>query len=226
MSYRVRSGVLAIAFLVAGIGLSVLYWTWDRSYYAAFAREGHLAEQVFHAPGGGDQHINVEVLDGTDDALRAMVLCSCGEPSFPAQVYLSSRELAHLRDVAAIYRVLTPLAALATVVTLLVAGRVSRRTVRRVALGQAGLVAGVGVVAALAFDPAFRLFHEVLFPQGNFLFDPATDNLVLLYPESYWLGVTIRVGATFLLVVLAVAGLASLPIRFAADRAGGRAVPE
>jgi uncharacterized membrane protein len=71
----------------------------------------------------------------------------------------------------------------------------------------------VGVAAALAFEPLFLAFHYVFFPQGNFLFDPATSNLLRLYPESYWYGVTVRIGAGFVAVALTLAGAAHLALR-------------
>ena len=68
----------------------------------------------------------------------------------------------------------------------------------------------IGVIAAFAFEPLFLLFHYVFFPQGNFLFDPATSNLVRLYPDWYWEGITVRVGVSFLAGALALAALAHL----------------
>ena len=62
-------------------------------------------------------------------------------------------------------------------------------------------------------DQAFLLFHEVFFPQGNFLFDPATSNLVRLYPDWYWQGITFRVGLSFVALAAAVAIAASVGLR-------------
>jgi uncharacterized membrane protein len=78
----------------------------------------------------------------------------------------------------------------------------------------AGAVAlALGLIAALAFEQAFLLFHEVFFPQGNFLFDPATSNLVRLYPDWYWQGITFRIGLSFIAVAAAVAVAASAGLR-------------
>ena len=74
-------------------------------------------------------------------------------------------------------------------------------------------LAVVGIVAAFAFEQAFLLFHQVFFPQGNFLFDPATSNLVRLYPDWYWQGITFRIGLSFLAVAAAVAVAASIGLR-------------
>ena len=74
-------------------------------------------------------------------------------------------------------------------------------------------IAAIGIVAALAFEQAFLLFHEVFFPQGNFLFDPATSNLVRLYPDWYWEGITFRIGLSFIAVAATVAFAAALGLR-------------
>ena len=68
------------------------------------------------------------------------------------------------------------------------------------------------IAAAVAFDPLFLLFHEVFFPQGNFLFAPES-NLIRLYPEWYWQGVTAGVGLSFIAVALLVAGAAHTALR-------------
>jgi len=43
-----------------------------------------------------------------------------------------------------------------------------------------------GAFAAVAFGIAFELFHRVLFPGGNWAFDPAQSNLVRMYPLGFW----------------------------------------
>src|SRR5204863_3817291 len=79
------------------------------------------------------------------------------------------------------------------------------RLVRAGALTATGIVAVIALAAAVAFDPLFLLFHEVFFPQGNFLFGP-DSNLIRLYPEWYWRGITAGVGVSFIAVALLVAG--------------------
>jgi uncharacterized membrane protein len=74
-------------------------------------------------------------------------------------------------------------------------------------------VAVVGAIAAFAFDAAFLLFHQVFFPQGNFLFDPATSNLLRLYPDWYWQGITFRIGLSFIGLAAAVAVAAGVGLR-------------
>ena len=90
------------------------------------------------------------------------------------------------------------------------------RLVRAGALIAAGIVALIAVAAAVAFDPLFLLFHEVFFPQGNFLFAP-DSNLIRLYPEWYWQGITAGVGLSFVAVALLVAGAAHIALRRASN---------
>jgi len=78
--------------------------------------------------------------------------------------------------------------------------------------GYAGVVVLIGLVAVVAFEPLFLLFHYAFFPQGNFLFDPATSNLIRLYPDWYWEGITLRVGASFVALALALAAVSALQV--------------
>ena len=66
------------------------------------------------------------------------------------------------------------------------------------------VVAG-GIVAAVAFDRAFEVFHELFFPGGSYTFDPATERLVQLFPIAFWEETTIAVGAVILLLSALVA---------------------
>ena len=119
-------------------------------------------------------------------------------------------EYAHMADVRTVFRGAEGAAVLALFVAAFRIGRARRRgdalrLMRAGALVAAGIVAVIGVAAAVAFDPLFLLFHDIFFPQGNFLFDPATSNLLRLYPEWYWQGITAGVGGSFLAVALVAA---------------------
>jgi uncharacterized membrane protein len=96
-----------------------------------------------------------------------------------------------------------------------------RSAVRR---GSIGLAVGVVVVAALAlvaFEPLFELMHRVLFPGGNWTFDPSTERLVQLFPYQLWVETSLAVGAAILVVAAAVAVLA----RSRERAASGAALP-
>lgn len=137
---------------------------------------------------------------------------------------LNDRERGHMRDVRTVFLGLWALTAVAAVI-LVVAWRRSIgrpherswfwRAVRRGASGLAIAVVGLGVVALLAFDVLFEVFHRLLFAGGGYTFDPATERLVQLFPFRFWQETAIVVGAVIVLVCGAVT--------LAGRRAGGGA---
>lgn len=44
----------------------------------------------------------------------------------------------------------------------------------------------IAVIFVLAFEPLFIFFHQIVFPGGNWLFDPATDLIIRLYPPQFF----------------------------------------
>ena len=69
---------------------------------------------------------------------------------------------------------------------------------RRGPLVTAGVMAVLGIAALVAFDPLFTLFHNIAFPQGNFLF-PQTADLIRVFPFEFWRDMTLLIGAMTLL---------------------------
>jgi uncharacterized membrane protein len=123
-----------------------------------------------------------------------------------------------MADVRAVFRAAEIAAALGLVVAAFRVWRARRegrgmRLVRDAALVAVAVVAVIGVAAAFAFDSLFLLFHEVFFPQGNFLFDPTSSNLLRLYPDWYWQGITAGVAVSFIALALLVAVAAHLTLR-------------
>ena len=137
--------------------------------------------------------------------------------SYGASVFTRD-EYAHMADVRQVFIAFRVAAVAAAIVSIALLVRPARRGRRAAVLlvRDAALVAAVGVAAiaigaVVAFDPLFLLFHEVFFPQGNFLF-PSDSNLLVLYPDEYWYGVTLRIGCSFAaaMAVLALAAAATL----------------
>ena len=114
-----------------------------------------------------------------------------------------------MRDVAHLVRVLwvVLLVALALVIGVIAILRWERRRVGTVmlwtgaAVGAAAIV--VGGIFAFAFDQAFLAFHELFFPQGNFLFGP-DSNLLRLFPEGFWFESSIAAGLVIVVSCLVV----------------------
>jgi integral membrane protein (TIGR01906 family) len=137
----------------------------------------------------------------------------------PAAEYFTASERAHMADVRDVFIAAQIAAGAAALVLVWLAANAWRggslaRLVRAGSLSALALVAVVGIVAAVAFEAVFLLFHQIFFPQGNFLFEPGS-NLLVLYPQDYFYGVTLRIGAAFVAgaLVLAAAAHASLRVR-------------
>ncbi len=138
---------------------------------------------------------------------------------------LNERERQHMRDVRSVFAGFYAAAIIgAAVIGLAFAlGRrpaARARLWRRLGLIGRATAAGtvtVGLAGVLFFDTAFELFHELFFPPGSFLFDPRTDRLVQLFPETFWVETTIGVG---IVVVALSLGLAWLGGRRAAAIGG------
>lgn len=67
------------------------------------------------------------------------------------------------------------------------------------ACGLGGLILLVGALAATDFDRAFTVFHGIFFPgKDNWLFDPATDPVIVLLPEAFFRNCAIAIGVSLL----------------------------
>ena len=122
---------------------------------------------------------------------------------------LDAEERSHMKDVSRLVRLLAGIA-IAAAILALVTGALLRREPRRqgaIMLISAGSIGAVALllagVFAVAFEPAFQLFHELLFPPGTYLFEPGSD-LITLFPESFWFDAVLAAGAAILLVALVV----------------------
>ena len=176
----------------------------------------------------------------TSSILHDLVI---GPPDFAVTVdgapVLEERERAHMRDVRGVFAGFGLVAIVSAVgLAALIAGarRMGHpeRAWAAIAAGMRGLIVAVvvaGIVAAVAFDQAFELFHRLFFPSGTYLFDPRTDHLVQLFPFDFWSETTIVLGALIVVIAAVVAVIAGRRARsgeqataaIAATTADGRA---
>jgi integral membrane protein (TIGR01906 family) len=174
-------------------------------------------------------------LDAATGAILADLVF--GPPDFDVEVrgqpVLNEREQTHMRDVRGVFAGFAALALLAGVgLVALYAG--ARRlghperwwsAVRAGARGLIVVVVVGGVIAFFAFDAAFEVFHRLFFPGGSYLFDPATDRLVQLFPFAFWSETTIVLGAVIIalsVVVSFVAGRRAHPAHAPLETAQAR----
>lgn len=217
---RIETALFAIGFAMAGLVLLALLWS-GVGPYSDMARGAGVAGATFydHVTGGNSVQLDLGALAEQHRAWSEYVTGGRQDPPDVGTLYAAD-EVAHMADVRRVFdaaKIFIPAGLFVMAIRLQRARRHSAETMLRLARDGA-VAAGVaataaGVFAAFAFEQAFLLFHEVFFPQGNFLFDPATSNLVRLYPDWYWQGITFRIGLSFIAVAAALVIAASVGLR-------------
>jgi integral membrane protein (TIGR01906 family) len=210
-----RVAALAVALLLVGlIGLVAVFDGPDT--YRDIARDSNVNGAAFHAPPDLVWYVDLGTLVQVHErTLRYVLGDAPALPTFATtdRPLFDDNERSHMADVRSLFGATK----VAFVVGLLLAVAILRWSPgARLGLARdAAVIAGIAVtaiaaLAAIAFDPLFLLFHEVFFPQGNFLFPP-DSNLITLYPDPYWYGVTLRIGLTFIVAmgVIAIAATAT-----------------
>lgn len=220
---RVDVALFALGFVIAGLVIVAIVWS-GPGPYEDMARANGVdgMSMIFRGPSGTtEMRVEMPVLLDWHRGWSAYVTGGAEQPPtfFGGEVFTAD-EYSHMADVKRVFdgaRLLVPAGLFLMAFRLQRARRHSLAAMLRLARDGAllagAIVALVGIVALVAFEPLFLLFHYVFFPQGNFLFDPATSNLVRLYPDWYWEGITLRVGATFLLLCALVIGAGAFGLR-------------
>lgn len=143
-----------------------------------------------------------------------------GPPDFAVAVggvpVLEERERQHMRDVRGVFAEFAVLAAVAGILLVVLVGGAWRRGHQArawsaIASGMRWLIGAIvvaGVIAAVAFDTVFEIFHELFFPAGSFTFDSRTDRLVQLFPFDFWSETTIVLGIVIVVVATGVSLIA------------------
>jgi len=135
------------------------------------------------------------------------------------QPLYTNEEIAHMRDVKQLMRLVFRLNEASLAVVLAYVGAVvlwtrerSPRQLAKYTLG--GVAAGflvVGAVGAFAltgFDQAWTTFHEVAFRNDLWQLDPDRDRLIQMFPEPFWEQMTYLVGVMTVLEVLCLVAVA------------------
>ncbi len=173
----------------------------------------------------------------TDGILHDLALGGGFDVSVAGAPVLDAAERSHMVDVRGAFSGFAG-ALVLSVVVVLVAGFLARTAAARAELwlavrsganSLAILLGVIGVAAVFAFDAAFEVFHEILFPGGNFNFDPRTEKMVQLFPERFWSETALAYGAVAIVLALAVAWYArrrSAAGAHAADALSARATTE
>lgn len=118
----------------------------------------------------------------------------------------SEREISHMHDVRRVFEILSGVALVFIAIGVGALRKRSdlwtRRIVRDVSIGVAGIVIVVGAIGVVGgFSDLFTTFHLILFPQGNWTF-PADSYLITLYPEVFFARMAAAIGTLTLLCAL------------------------
>lgn len=227
---RFGSILVSVAAALVILGVSIVpFFTpaWihgeqDRAGSAAF-----LGADLSTVNGYSDQIVHDLLLGG--DFVVPVVDKACFGKTGACGSLLDAREQSHMRDVRGVFQALAGLVLLGGVALILTGWRSRTSGVRRsawwraVSSGGAALavlMVGVGILSIIAFDAAFQVFHELLFPAGSFSFDPATEHLVQLYPDQFWSDTTLALGA----LAVALSGLVAWAGRRMARRSEGASI--
>lgn len=60
----------------------------------------------------------------------------------------------------------------------------------------------LGIVVAIAFEPLFIFFHQVFFRNDLWLFNPATDPIITVLPQAFFMMMFIVVGLLYAIILL------------------------
>tara|TARA_B100001540_G_scaffold248277_1_gene223832 strand:+ start:334 stop:753 length:420 start_codon:yes stop_codon:yes gene_type:complete len=58
----------------------------------------------------------------------------------------------------------------------------------------------IGVLMLFAFEQMFLLFHLISFNNDDWILNPSTDYLLMMYPLPFWFSVSARVGIMIIII--------------------------
>ncbi len=153
--------------------------------FIGWLQDRHDVAEKLHIPQDELDRINGQIVWDIVSGGEFDVAFDTGQP------VLDADERSHMEDVSRLVRIVIIL----EVVALGFAawgGRLMRPEPRRLGRmliagsGSVGVaVLAIGFFAIVAWDTAFTLFHELLFPAGTWSFPP-DSTMILLYPPDFW----------------------------------------
>jgi integral membrane protein (TIGR01906 family) len=154
------------------------------------------AHEIIHYWNSSDKTIDINVIKD-------------GQPF----TLFNEREVSHMVDVKALFRLAYKFL-LGTVIYALVFLGLSLFLWKDERLLGVGLLWGsgfsvmlmimLGVLATIDFNWLFTQFHLLSFTNDLWLLDPATDYLIMLFPEGFWLDAVIVIFALIVILALAI----------------------
>jgi len=122
---------------------------------------------------------------------------------------LDKDERSHMSDVSRLVRLLAAITLVAVILAAVMGAWLRgepRRQGRIMLLAAGGIGAAallLAVIFAVAFEPAFLVFHAIFFPPGTYLFEEGSE-LILLFPRGFWFDAALAAGAVVVISALVV----------------------
>ena len=125
-----------------------------------------------------------------------------GELAFPS-LRASESGLSHFAEVKDIFNIIY-IAGAASLVLCIICFAIKRKCGEYKYLLVSGIIAAVlpvivGIFSAISFDTLFILFHKIVFNNDDWLFDPKTDTIIELLPETYFLECALLIAAVMII---------------------------
>ncbi len=214
---RILSAICG-AFVVLGIILNcVNFFCFQKSFYRQEYQKLDTAEQI----GMSDADLQnatdalLDYLRGKRDDLRVQAVVRGQQ-----REVFNQREILHMADVKTLYlwamRIGNGLLILA--VAFYLWAWLGKRDIKTILSGYLqgnyvllGLIAALGIYAALDFNSFWTGFHKIFFTNDLWLLDPRTDILIQMVPEQFFFDLVMRIvvsAAILIAILMAVAHIA------------------
>ena len=129
--------------------------------------------------------------------------------------FFNEREIAHMEDVRALFLkgllVRRIMAVLAVSLILFMALRRKKDTIyilarsfQAVSAVLAAIALALGVLISTDFTKYFTIFHQIFFDNDLWILDPATDLLINIVPEPFFVDTALYIGLIFAVALLGV----------------------
>lgn len=192
---------LMIIFLFTAVE-AVAYWT--PGYFEKEYTKYHVAEDV---------NMEMEDLLNVTHEMMAFLRDDREDLHVPAVVngvereFFNDREIAHMEDVKGLFlaaialrRACAVIAVLSIALLFLLKAKVKYVLPRMLCIGAGLFLAVAAVLTAIIstdFSKYFILFHKIFFSNDLWVLDPATDLLINIVPEPFFMDTAARIGITF-----------------------------
>jgi len=195
---KLLGAILALAFFFALLTTSLRWVTFDLSFYERELGSLGVAD---------DLQVDFPTLMGYVSSLTQYLKGQQPSPNLVTVVrgqeqwLYGEREIHHLKDVRHLFDLSAQIKNIALLIivvillctTLLRAWPSVLRAYIWTAAGVAVLIGILGILSAIDFNHYFTIFHYLSFSNDLWLLDPATENLIVMFPEQFFAAAALRI---------------------------------